>query len=482
MLEPGSGHSRGTARVRITLLLGGCLLAGLILLAVLAAASVVDAPRAGRAAPPTGIHKIRHVVVIMQENRSFDSYFGTYPGADGIPMRDGKPTMCVPNGIEACVRPYYDPSDRNKGGPHGPLAGKLDVAGGKMDGFIRVADDRVRRPCRRDPSLQRCALLRHPDLMGYHDAREIPNYWAYARSFVLQDHMFEPNWGWSLPAHLWLVSGWSAKCTDPYDASTCSDNLEGVRTGPSSTLSSYPHGPLYGWTDLTFLLHAHHVSWASYVARGRAPDCLSGPITCYTKLRSPDTPGIWNVLPSFTDVRQDGQLATAERPAGAFFAAAARGTLPAVSWVTPNFRDSEHPRASIRAGQAWVTRIIDAVMKGPDWSSTAIFLAWDDWGGFYDHVAPPKIDANGYGLRVPALVISPYARRGYIDHQTLSFDAYLKFIEDDFLGGARLDPKTDGRPDPRPDVRENNPQLGDLRKDFDFSQTPRERMLLPIAP
>ena len=93
-------------------------------------------------------------------------------------------------------------------------------------------------------------------------------------------------------------------------------------------------------------------------------------------------------------------------------------------------------------------------MRSPEWNSTAIFLAWDDWGGFYDHVAPPRVDENGYGLRVPGLVISPYAKRGYIDHQVLSFDAYVKFIEDDFLGGARLDPKTDGRPDPRPNVRE----------------------------
>ena len=102
-----------------------------------------------------------------------------------------------------------------------------------------------------------------------------------------------------------------------------------------------------------------------------------------------------------------------------------------------------------------MTSLINAAMQGPDWNSTAIFLRWDDWGGFYDHVVPPSVDQNGYGLRVPGMVISPYARQGYIDHQTLSFDAYLKFIEDDFLGGQRLDPATDGRPDPRPDVREN---------------------------
>jgi phospholipase C len=121
-------------------------------------------------------------------------------------------------------------------------------------------------------------------------------------------------------------------------------------------------------------------------------------------------------------------------------------------------------------------------MNGPDWDSTAIFLAWDDWGGFYDHVAPPVVDQNGYGLRVPGLVISAYAKHGYIDHQTLSFDAYVKFIEDDFLNSQRLDPATDGRPDPRPDVRENVKILGDLASDFDFTQTPRPPIMLPVHP
>src|SRR5262249_15452197 len=115
----------------------------------------------------------------------------------------------------------------------------------------------------------------------------------------------------------------------------------------------------------------------------------------------------------------------------------------------------------------------------PDWNSTAIFLSWDDWGGFYDHVVPPTVDENGYGLRVPGLVISPYAKTAYIDHQVLSHDAYLKFIEDDFLSGQRIDPKTDGRPDPRPNFRKNPTQLGDLVNDFDFTQPPRPPLVLP---
>ena len=158
------------------------------------------------------------------------------------------------------------------------------------------------------------------------------------------------------------------------------------------------------------------------------------------------------------------------------------GSLPDISWVVPDNTVSEHPPASIKAGQAYVTSVINTVMQGPDWNSTVIFLAWDDWGGFYDHVVPPTVDENGYGLRVPGLVISPYARKGFIDNQTLSFDAYVKFIEDMFISSQRIDPTTDGRPDPRPDVRENESILGNLLKDFDFSQSPLQPLVLPTNP
>ena len=133
-------------------------------------------------------------------------------------------------------------------------------------------------------------------------------------------------------------------------------------------------------------------------------------------------------------------------------------------------------------GQAYVTSLINAVMKGPEWKETAIFLSWDDWGGFYDHHAPPRVDRNGYGLRVPGLVISAWAKRGFIDHQILSHDAYLRFIEDVFLKGDRLDPATDGRPDPRPTVREEVPILGNLLESFDFQQRPRRPLVLPVRP
>jgi phospholipase C len=121
-------------------------------------------------------------------------------------------------------------------------------------------------------------------------------------------------------------------------------------------------------------------------------------------------------------------------------------------------------------------------MKGPDWNQTAVFLTWDDWGGFYDHVVPPKVDVNGYGIRVPGLLISPWARAGLIDGQTLSFDAYLKLIEDLYLGGQRLDPMTDGRPDSRPTVREDVGILGNLLKEFDFTQQPLPTLILDPNP
>ncbi len=213
--------------------------------------------------------------------------------------------------------------------------------------------------------------------------------------------------------------------------------------------------------------------------QGTEPDCENdAAMTCAPVQQGPQTPGIWNPLPSFTDVTQDDQLGNIQTLAD-FFTAAKNGTLPAVSWIDPNGTVSEHPPALVSAGQTYVTGLINAIMNSPDWDSTAIFLAWDDWGGFYDHVVPPVVDRNGFGLRVPGIVISPYAKQGYIDHQILSFDAYTKFIEDDFLNSARLDPATDGRPDPRPDVREDNPILGNIANDFNFNQTPARQQSSP---
>jgi phospholipase C len=442
---------------------------------------------------PPGIHKIKHVIVIMQENRSFDSYFGTYPGAVGIPSKKGVPTVCVPQPkSKACVKPFHDIYDVNGGGPHGEPNALADVAGGKMNGFIKqraAASGTCHVP--NDPA---CGIFgtphstaSQPDVMGYHTAAEIPNYWTYAKDFTLNDHMFEPVTSWSEADHLYMVSGWSAKCKNK-KPSSCKNSIIGPNdlnqfdNAVTSELATGKTDINLAWTDLTWLLFRHHVSWGSYVQTGMQPDCANdSALTCPPVPQNYKTPGIWNPLPLFTDVQADQQLNNIQ-PLDNFYQQALAGTLPSVSWVTPSERDSEHPPSSVHQGQAYVTSLINAVMKGPDWNSTAIFLAWDDWGGFYDNVVPPSVDQNGYGLRVPAIVISPYAKQGYIDHQVLSSDAYLKFIEDDFLQGARLNPKTDGRPDPRPDVRENAKILGNLANDFNFKQSPSPPVLLPTNP
>jgi phospholipase C len=437
----------------------------------------------GAQARPAGIHKIRHVIVIMQENRSFDSYFGTYPGADGLPRVDGHFTVCSPDprtGI--CVRPFHDTQDRNSGGPHEHFDAVKDVDAGRMNGFMREARRGLVAGCTVTPDSPLCSLgAARPDVMGYHDYHEIPNYWAYARNFVLQDHMFESVNSWSLPQHLYTVSEWSARCKGHDNPMSCVNAVENPVAPPHSPQNQTNRRPDYAWTDLTYLLHKNHVSWRYYVFKGAQPDCDDGQMVCGRRWQSAKTPGIWNPLPWFDTVRQDHQLRNIV-PMRQLFADARHGTLPAVSWLVPSNRVSEHPPALVSRGQAYVTNVINAVMHSPDWNSTAIFLAWDDWGGFYDHVRPPHVDGNGFGLRVPALVISPYARAGYIDHQTASLDAYTKFIEDDFLGGQRLDPGTDGRPDSRPTVREDAPQVGDLSRDFDFSQRPRPPLILNPHP
>jgi phospholipase C len=454
-------------------------LPGLLAIALAAAwVGALASAQPGSAVAPTGIFKLDHLIFIVQENRSFDHYFGTFPGATGIPMKNGEPTVCIPNPyLGHCSRPYHSTSFFQTGGPHDHEASVTDVDGGAMDGFIRALPPRPDR-CWTDPHLAGCTSqlgpANQPDVLSYHTAHEIRNYWTYARRFVLQDHMFAPVDSWTLPSHLFLVSAWSASCAGPNRPLSCKSDVD--LTDPADVYR-YGEGPVYAWTDITYLLAKAGVSWAYYVDDGT---CINPP--CEGSSGS-GTPSGKNPLPGFTTVNDAGQLGNIQTHSQ-YLAAAASGTLPSVSWIVPGRRVSEHPSngRSLYWGQAYVTRLINAAMQGPGWDGTAIFLTWDDWGGFYDNVVPPRVDQNGYGLRVPGLVISPYAKEGFIDRQVLSFDAYLKFIEDRFLDGQRLNPANDGRPDSRPRVRENASILGDLRRDFDFSQTPRPPLILDPTP
>ena len=261
-----------------------------------------------------------------------------------------------------------------------------------MDGFVRQARQGRYLACHNTDN-PGCSLTpATPDVMGYHDWHEIPNYWAYARNFVLQDHMFEADNSWSLPSHLFLVSGWSARCSKHGDPLSCKSTLESRRSAATSRPGARSDYPL----DRPDLPPAPLPRELALLRGERQPARLQRqhdvlPRAC---TRASKTPSIWNPLPRFDDVRA-GPPDRRHPAARDFYRAAHKGTLAGghLDRPEPGRSASTRPRSS-RAGQTYVTRLIDAIMRGPDWKSTAIFLAWDDWGGFYDHVNPPVVDAQ----------------------------------------------------------------------------------------
>ncbi len=447
---------------------------------------------------------IAHVIVIMQENRSFDTYFGTFPGADGFPVgANGQPSTCYPlkKGGSNCVYPFHDRHDVNAGGAHSWQASSASIDNGLMDGFLvqQVKDGASCNPNPNNPKScpqLKAGLARH-DAVGYHTSDEIPNYWAYAANFSLQDHLFESVEDYSLLAHLYMISAWSAKCSSKTDPMSC-----------SSALGLLPAGIRqhdYAWSSVADLLDAANVSWKYYIDHGAVPDCALGQFTC-----PPDEDGvknqqsgIWNPLPGFASIQQKdhatpGYIDAHIPELKQFYQDISQGTLPAVSWIVPGSLGSEHPPNGIQEGMEYTTALINAVMQSPYWNSTVIFVAWDDWGGFFDHEPPPIADyvnvgrkqpiPLGYGIRVPGLIISPWVIQ-QVDHQVVSFDAYLRFIEDIFLSGARIGAPGTVRPDSRTVIRESLPTVtsrsgqpiavGNLMNDFDFNQTPRPPLVLP---
>jgi phospholipase C len=451
-------------------ILGACM--GLPLLCQLAAAK-----------PPT---PLKHIIIIMQENRSFDSYFGTFPGANGFPVG-----TCVPldpsNPGEGCITPFHDPHDANAGGPHRANDQQADLDDGittnKLDGFVYRQTTDTLLNCT-SPSQSHCSAeyegrTRH-DVMGYHDSNEIPNYWRYAKDFVLEDNLFESVRSWSWPSHEYLASEWEATCTDYTKASTCTTENDGGNGPDSST--SLP------WANLFQLLDAHGISWKYYVASGDTPDCDDGDMDCPPRVQTNMVPSGFNPPGYFGYVQSQGAAYLAEHnpPLDQFYLDVKNDTLPKVSWMVPENGISEHPASSITAGMEYVTALINAIGQSHYWKDTAIFLAWDDFGGFYDHVPPPIVDMNtsqqpiqGYGLRVPGIIISAYAKK-QIDHSLYSIDSYATFIEDVFMDGARLDPAALGIPDARPDIRDALTSvtladgtvvpIGNLMNDFDFNR------------
>jgi uncharacterized protein (TIGR03437 family) len=364
---------------------------------------------------PPGLANIQHFVFIMQENRSFDHYFGTYPGAEGIP-----PGICLPNPAGgACLTPFHQSNVINNGGQHGWEAAQASINGGLMDGFPAQA------------------IGTTSDVLSWHDSREISNYWNYAHLYVLQDHLFESVQSYSLPAHLYMLAAQSGGYT-------------GQQAYPSS----------FSFPEITELLVSGKVTWNYYVNPGKAPGLADG-----TDIDADETVyTFWNPLPAFPAVKNNPAQFAHLVNGGNFVNDAKNGALAQVSWVIPNQPQSEHPDASVTNGMNYVTTLVNSVMQGPLWNSTAIFISWDDWGGFYDHVNPPQVDKYGLGIRVPGLVISPFARQGYVDHKQYSFESWLKIVEERFGVNSLTS-------------RDNN--ANDMYDAFDFTQSPRAPVVLP---
>ena len=387
---------------------------------------------------PPGLEKIDHFVFIVQENRSFDHYFGTYPGADGIPQGTS-----LPGFLGRQVASYHDTSLQNRGGPHGWEAAQADIDGGQMDGFLKQSWSSIAL----SPPIN-SAAGNPDDVMGYHDYHEIPNYWDYANLYVLQDHMYESVASYTLPSHLYMLAGQSG-------------GYVGGLFVPVPRSYSFP--------EITQLLKNTDIDWKYYVREGREGDTEDDDLVGMSadETQAPKIYTNKNPLPAFPAVRDDlsqwNRLVSTDQ----FYVDTKAGRLPQVSWVIPSDDVSEHPPSNIADGMAYVTGVVNAVMNSPDWNHTAIFIAWDDWGGFYDHVMPPKVDQYGLGLRVPGLIISPYAKHGYIDHQETSFESWLKLVEERF--GVQS-------------LTARDTQAYDMIDSFDFTQAPRKPVILKATP
>jgi phospholipase C len=381
--------------------------------------------------PPT-VHRARypitHIVIIDKENRSFDEMFGRFPGADGAWRARLSTGRVVPLG-HTPDRLLLDVS-------HAGAAAVFAVDHGRMDRFDQlpgawqdgtdIADTQLRRS-------------------------DIPDYWRYAATFALDDHFFSTIMGPSFPNHLITVAATSGDTVDnPHGqlvrAWGCDSGPHSVVNGiDPATGKPFVTHPCFDFRTLPDLLQQDGVSWKYYAPR-------------------PYSYGyVWNSLDAIRHIRYSPLWRTNVATDAGFLRDVASGHLPRVSWLVTDARESDHPPASICLGERWSVEVIDAVMRSRYWKDTAIFLTWDDFGGFYDHVAPPRLDYISLGPRVPSIVISPYARPHYVDHAQLEFDSFLRFIEDDFQ---------------LPSLTDRDRQARSMLSSFDFGQTPLPPLVL----
>jgi len=382
-------------------------------------------PPTASAAAPSATTKIQHVIYLIQENHTFDNLFGRFPGSDG-----------VRTGLDHGVRVPLGPA------VVGPMPGDLPHCfrcaiaafdGGKMDGFDHGPQGKL----------------------AYTQFRpaQIPDYWYWAKHDVLFDHFFSSAWGPSFPNHLYAIGAQSALARENPVPPGGGIQRWGCDSPARTFVEAYRAGrvalvrPCFSFPTTGDLLDASGVSWSYYAADSDEKGYMWSAYDAIDRYRQ--QPAAWKAhIHPVDDVVTDIQA----------------GALPAVTWITPRYELSDHPPFSTCWGENWATKVIDAVERSPMWSTTAIFLTWDDYGGFYDHVRPPATDRMGMGFRVPMIVISPYAKDGVVAHPVSEFSSVLSFIEDNW--GLRHLTARDRAGDP-------------MRQAFDFSQTPRAAHPLP---
>src|SRR5438309_4630318 len=341
------------------------LVTGVIAVALLVTTSLAPSVPSGNLV--AGSTPIRHVFVIMKENHAFDNYFGTFPGADGIPSG-----ASVPDGNGGTIVPHWIASTSTDDLPHSRESMIDAWHNGSNDRFAIVAE--------------RWGPGRGSQSMGYYDERQLPFYWDLARKFTLADRYFQPMFGPTIPNRLFSFAGTNAGLESNF---IILSNFDGL--------------------TLFDQLTAKGVSWRYY----HEPSSFHAPLPLYFKTLASNRAMLSQFVPLnrlFTDVQA--------------------GDVAQVTYVDPadSSTISEHPSQNVSLGESWTKHLIDLIMSSAVWRTTAIFLTWDESGGYYDHVPPPQVDLLGYGFRVPMIVISPYAKRGAINHDVLDHTSILKFI------------------------------------------------------
>jgi len=381
-------------------------------------------------APPSARTAIKHVVVIIQENRSVDNLFNGFPGADTVASGPTSSGVTRPLATVPLAEPY------DVG--HGHLDFVAAFNGGLMNGFDQ---ERTSGPA---PAYAAYGLVRRSD---------VEPYWQLAQQFTLTDRTFASNSGPSYASHQYLIAGQSNRVAEnPHLAKGTPAQADawGCDSAPGSTTVLLGPGgespgpfPCFDYPTLGDELDAAGVSWAYY-----AP--AYGSVNAGFK---------WSAYDAIKHVRY-GPAWTGNviSPETTVLSDVASGRLRAVSWVAPNANDSDHAGLNDGSGPQWVASVVSAIGASKYWNDTVVFVLWDDWGGWYDHVSPPQLDTMGLGFRVPLIVVSPYARRGYVSHVQHEFGSVLRFIESVY--GV-------------PQLAASDARADDLSDCFDFAQPVR---------